>query len=436
MKKVNLLCIIVATTVLLVGCSSYVDISLSEQLYKRGDYEGAYLSLQQKAPDLLQAQGTIIVNYDLGMLSRLQGNYAQSNAYLSESERRIWESYTQSITANVASFLVNDNTKEYTGEEYEDIYSNIFKALNYIHTGAWESALVELNRSIEKQAYLKQKYEQQASQVEDYAQQQGLTRFDEEGYASSFSTSALAQYLTVIVAQNLKEENTYHYAMDQVRHAFASQPALYRFPLPEAVEREKPVYETSKGRLYLLSFTGQAPYKDERWESVYVSYANWAKIVYPVLVERPSAVQAIQVQVEGQTERLERIESISTIAIDTFAAKQELVKLKAVTRAMAKAAGIALYDAIAQEDDTVTAAEEIMGLLFRVFREVSEQADVRSTHFLPSEAWVGSLDLDPGTYTVIYSFLNNAGQTLYTVQVPNLLIQSQSTTVAEATCPF
>jgi hypothetical protein len=140
-----------ALIMLMSGCTSFMDISATQSLYKDAKYQGAYESLLLEVPSLLKKQGPLIVNYDLGILSRLGEHYTDSNNYLSEAERLIWEAYTESVSGNIASFLVNDNTKAYQGEAYEDMYLNIFKALNYMHLGETEAALVELNRSIEKQ---------------------------------------------------------------------------------------------------------------------------------------------------------------------------------------------------------------------------------------------------------------------------------------------
>ncbi len=426
----RLLCLLLLCPTLFLGCSSYVDLSSSQMHIMQGNYDKAYQNLQMQAPSLLKAQGPIIVNYDLGMLARLNKNYQESNNLLSESERLIREAYTQSITANIASFIVNDNTKAYQGEEYEDIYLNLFKALNFLALGQEESALVELNRSMEKQALLKQKYEQYRKQVRDYASQQGLGGVNTEAFAASFSTSALTNYLASLVAQSLGESSTAYYAKEQVKHAFASQPQLYRFSLPSSVEQSDP--QKGKARLHLLSFSGQAPQKQERWEYFSVSPTNHAKIAYPVLVGRYSNVQSIRVKATGQEETvLQKIESISDVAIDTFRSKSELAKTKAVLRAMAKAVGIAIYDSVAQQDEKVTAAEELLGLIFRVAQDVSERADVRSTHFLPSEAWVGSIDLDPGVYDLEFSFLNASGRVLHTMTLPNQEVKLNALNLCE-----
>lgn len=138
----------------------------------------------------------------------------------------------------------------------------------------------------------------------------------------------------------------------------------------------------------------------------------------------------------SRVQRLERIESIKDIAVDTFRAKSELAKLKAITRAMAKAIGIAAYDAAAMEDNQVTAAEELLGWIFRIARDVSESADIRSTHFLPSEAWIGYIDLSPGTYTVEISFLNASNRILHQEVLPNQVVRADAVNLTETFCPY
>ena len=170
---------------------------------------------------------------------------------------------------------------------------------------------------------------------------------------------------------------------------------------------------------------------------MYFSSYNRAKIAYPVLVGGSSQVQGVRVSIEGQPIiPLQRIESISNIAIDTFKAKSELIKIKAITRAMAKAVGIALYDEYAAQDNNVTAGEELLGMIFRIARDATESADVRSTHFLPSEAWVGYVDLPEGTYTITTEFLNASNQVLHRSPGKTVQVQAGSLHIAEAFCPL
>lgn len=75
-------------------------------------------------------------------------------------------------------------------------------------------------------------------------------------------------------------------------------------------------------------------------------------------------------------------------------------------------------------------------MIFRIARDVTESADVRSAHFLPSEAWVGYVDLPEGTYTITTEFLNASNQVLHRSPGKTVQVQAGALHVAEAFCPL
>ncbi|MDT4762102.1 hypothetical protein [Sphaerochaeta sp. PS] len=436
MRKITLLLLLVLL-LLLGGCSSVIDISNTENLYRQGNFKAAYESLLAKQASIIQKQGSLIMDLDAGLLSRLYGNYQLSNEQLSSSERKIQEAYTESITANIASFIINDNTREYQGEAYEDIYINIFKALNYLHLGEEESALVELNRSLEKQSLLKQKFEIQMQKAAKYADDKGVKNVTEGTYSTSFSSSALANYLTMVVAKGLDEEGLSTYSLNQVRRSFQTQESLYPFAIPSSLDAEEVPAPEGKTRLNLLAFNGLAPQKYEAVDAVYVSRNNYAKIAYPVMAARKSPVQRVVVFLEdGSSFPLERLESLSLIAMETFKASSSLARMKAVIRSTLKALGVAVYDSVTNHEKTATAGEELLSWLFKLANYASESADVRSSHFLPSTAWVGSANLRPGEYTLKVAFQDQGGRTLYTQTIPKFKVEASGSNLAEAVCPL
>ncbi len=412
-RIVTSLCCVLALSILLAGCASFVDLRVSDQHYNASNFTAAYQNLEKKSASVLNAQGPIVLNYDLGLLARLAGDHARSNVLLSESERLIKEAYTKSISEGIASFIVNDNTKAYAGTEYEDLYLNVFKALNYLALGEAEGALVELRRSLEKQTQLKARHEQDLKSLASYAKQNNLTFDGSQTYATSFSTSALANHLAAIVAGSLGDESMALYSQNQVAHAFSTQPTLYPFAQPKATSLSDP--EKGVGRLHLLCFTGRSPVKEERWEYIYLNRYDRVRIAYPVLTSLPSTVEAISVRIleTGHQTNLERIESLSTIATDTFAAQGQIAMQKSIMRSMARATGKAVGDSLStSKNENLSLLGDLMSMFFQISGEVAERADVRSTHYLPSEAWVGAIDLSPGTYTAEISFINKWGNRL------------------------
>ncbi len=422
---------------LALGCSSLIDISDSQYKHFQGDYDGAYNRLLEKKQVIVKKQGPIILHLDTGVLSHLSGDYEISNTLLSLAEKEIQEAYTSSISKNIASYLVNDNTIEYQGEDYEDIYINVFKALNYVHLGEEESALVELNRSIEKQSLLKQKYETQIEKISKEARLNGGDRGSMTTYSSSFSSSALANYLSMVVARGVGEENLFTYSLNQVRSSFETQPTLYSFSLPNSLVDEKNPIPRGKARLNIVAFNGLAPEKVEEIELYNLSNRSFMKIAYPVMQERGSTVHTVTISIENEKDfQLEKLESISSIAVETFKATSSLIKIKAIVRATMKAIGTEVYDDMIYRENNATLGEILLSSVFKVASFVSEQADVRTSHFLPNTAWVGGINLSPGEYTITILYKNYSGKTLFKETINNFKIERDKTNLLESYSPL
>lgn len=423
---------------LLGGCSSVIDISSTEALYRQGKFHAAYQSLMTKREAIIKAQGPLVMDMDAGLLSRLSGKYELSNEQLTSAEQYIQQAYTQSISLNIASYFLNDNTRPYRGEAYEDIYLNIFKALNYLHLGDEEAAFVELQRSLEKQSLLKLTYEKEAERINSYVYEQGVSSLARStSYPSTFSSSALAHYLSMIVAQSLGESQLSSYAQQQLQASFKNQAPLYPFPIPLSLTKELSSPAEGKARVHVVAFHGLAPVKKQAVEVLYVSPNNYAKIAYPVLSERKSPIRRVVLNLDdGRSYQLEMIENMSIIASETFKASSSLAYARAATRSTLKALGVAIYDSVIHVDTPPSAGEEFLSWLLKLTNYATESADVRSSHFLPSAAWVGSVDLEPGTYSCTVAFQDNMGRTLYTQRYPSIAIEATQLNIIEAVCPL
>ncbi|WP_320127484.1 hypothetical protein [uncultured Sphaerochaeta sp.] len=441
MKKIPHVCLFFLI-LSLVSCSSVVDLSSTRQLYQQGNYSAAFHNFMENKDIMENQQGSLILNLDGGLLAHVDGQWDISNSMLTKSELEIQDKYTQSVTANIGSFLINDNTKDYQGEDFEDIYINVFKALNYIQEDKDEDALVELRRSIEKQSLLKSRYEVQGAQLSAYARKNDVVSAESTTYSTSFSSSALANYLTMVLARGNQDSSMFTYSLNQVENAFRAQPDLYPFALPTSLKQEGKPLAQGMARLNLVAFNGLAPEKKEAVESIYVSPFNYAKIAYPVMVAKRSRIHAIQITLNDKTSfQLEKIESINDIAIETFKARAALIRSKAITRSMVKSIGIAAYDSATEEaarksNTQKSLASELLGLVFKIARDLSETADVRSSHFLPSTAWIGGISVEPGTYDIHVDFLDNTGRTVYSQLIANFEVSDSRTNLVEAVCPL
>jgi len=355
---------------------------------------------------------------DKGLLEHYAGNYDNSAQDLIEAERLIQEAFTKSVTAETASYIANDNTKEYPGEDYEDIYLSIFNALNFYNKGNTEEALVEIRRltlSSGKLDMLSRKYEASTKSAGDYLMN-GLSKIGlqinpqlPQGDPVNFSNSALARYLSVLFYLDDNNKDSARIESEQIKAAFASNPKLYSNSIPKPVDNILTV-PAGKARLNIIGFTGLSPVKEEK---VFVSIVpldppfGIMRLKLPVLKRRPSAIKRVEVEVRGQGKfELELLEDMTAVTEETYNARFANMFFKTYIRSLLKnAAGVI---ASRSADKVGGTAGTIAGLGARlggkIAADASERADIRMGRYFPDKAYVGAIDLEPGTYTVIVNF--------------------------------
>ena len=273
----------------LCSCAT-ADFSDVDATVVRGDYSAARRAIDAQKDSLYSDTDKVLYNLDAGLLSHYSGDWNQSNKNFSEAEGLIEEYYSKSISQGVSSYFVNDLVVDYAGEDYEDIYTNFFMALNYIHLGKFEDAMVEIRRFDNKQKLLTTKY---ASQME-YAENELGSGYS--NVALQFQNSAAARYLSMLLYRANGQPDSAEVDRKLLLRAFSEQPSLYDFSVPSCVNDELSV-PRGKARLNFVAFTGQAPIKIEDVERYDVGDGVYCKIALPLMVDRGSSVSSISVDV-------------------------------------------------------------------------------------------------------------------------------------------
>lgn len=96
--------------------------------------------------EVYRSKDAVLLNLEQATAFHFAGQYQSSNASFSDAEDKINELFTKSVSRGVQSFVINDNALAYDGEDYEDVYLNVFKSLNYLHMHDLEAALIESRR--------------------------------------------------------------------------------------------------------------------------------------------------------------------------------------------------------------------------------------------------------------------------------------------------
>lgn len=430
--------------VLLVGCSS---VATKKKFYepitaelRSGNSQAAARMLEAARDKNKYAQKDRLLYFiDAGMLNHYARSYDASNAKLHLAEEAAEELFTKSVSRAAASLLLNDNVLEYSGEDYEVLYANLIKALNYIALGAFDEAFVEIRRANLKLELLEQKYADAAAQFQQGSPDDtDRVEIDYEVDKVRFHNDALGRYLSMhIYAADGKMDDA-RIDHDFLVQAFRSQPHIYNFAMPEVK-----YFSQDRAIISVVGLVGLAPVKealslrirtDKDLGLVQVLYDDpqnkgaeyghlpvkvkadyYFKFAIPKIMPRPSLVSEIRVLANSKLiGELQLLEDVGKVAEETFAAKKSLVYLRTVARAITK--GLAAHK-LKKKMDTGGLSGWLKKAAVDVGTDLIENADLRSSQFLPGMIYVGDFEIEPGTYDITIEFYladgSLAGETTY-----------------------
>jgi hypothetical protein len=377
-------------------------------------------------------KNAILYYLDRGMVRHYAEYWEDSSRDLEEAERLIEAAFTRSISQEIGSYIANDNAKDYSGEDYEDLYINVFNALNYYHRNDMEGALVEIRRVNEKLRYLSGKYERASEKV--ISSNADLSNPEYAVEALRFSNSALAQYLGMLFFRGIGNDDSARINLEELYQAYQLAPTVYNHNPPSSLEAELSIPQGS-ARLNVIGFAGMSPVKVEVNTMIPLPLPapnNWARLALPQMIDRPSAVESIEVILDnGQSFRLELLENMNWVVRETFKASYSLIVLKTVARTIAKSVtGAAVSSRVSERNEGLGL---LLGLIGRVAADLSEQADTRVSRYFPGYAYVGGINLNPGVYTVTVRYYGRSGL-IYSERRSNVMVSSGSLNLLEFIC--
>ena len=433
------LCIPCLVFFILHSCAS-TGFSRLDTTVGQSKYSASLALLEKNKSSLYSKRDSVLYYLDKGMLSHYAGLYENSSQSLESGERAIEAAFTKSITQGVLSYLLNDNVLDYPGEDYEDIYINIFGALNYYHRGMIEDAMVEIRRMNNKLANLSTRYAVLVSELQKKAMDENLENIPPNPNApSNFSDSALARYLGMLFYRSLGMDDDARIDSEGLRVAFANAPAVYPYPPPSSLSGELKIPH-GMARLNVIAFSGLSPVKQSQDIRIPIPSIGirWAKIALPYIKSRGSQISRIELVFDhGERINLELLEDIGAVARETFKARQNVVYLKSVIRAMLKgiassALNIAAHETKNKEQEDILS---IFSILTQIYAEASEQADLRISRYFPAKAHVAGINLEPGTYSFTVNYYGRSAKPIAVERRNNIVVTENALNLVETFCP-
>lgn len=356
---------------------------------------------------------------DKGIIQYYNGDYEESNDNLETADRYMEELFTKSISQAALSYVLDDNTMDYYGEVYENLYLSIFKALNFIKLNRFEDAYVEINRVNDKLKELEVRY---GSYIENLNQSED-SKIKIDAQSIGLTSSALAHYLSYIVYRADGDPDYSRISHEKMVQAWRAHPDVYNFNMPACIENPP---KTSGQFLNVIVFTGSAPYKKAVGAKITtyddaigisaldapVALPNIPfpgskegyhfKFAFPVIRTNPSVVERIDILINNQKAgQLELLEDMGNVAVKTFETRRKIIYLKTVVRTVLK--GLAAAEAKKKLKKEVK-ANKLWGSLLDAAVDIGvdaiENADLRCWRTMPQKCYVGEFNIIPGQYDI------------------------------------
>ncbi len=366
------------------GCAAYGDwIHELEEDLAAGDYQGAMATLDEHGRGRRDA---VLYLLNRGLLLRMTGEFAQSNAAFEEAKTLMERLSAVSVSEQAGALTVNDLMRSYAGEFHERVLLHLFAALNYLDLGQPREARVEI------------------LQLDEL-----LEQLDSESLAGG----AFARYFSGLVFDSLGEPDNALIAYRKAYQAYRTYPEDAALGVPRQLQQDlvrlterlglleearrlrrefgmetTALPEKGAGEVALILFSGLAPHKEESHVTVPTEDGVLVSVAMPYYEGRLPHVRGLRLEADGHRSEAERVEDINVLAMASLERRRPLILARALARAVLK------HEAVEKAEKQ----SDGLGLLVNIVTVASERADTRSWSLLPSHIYLARLSLPEGEW--------------------------------------
>lgn len=442
------------------GCATYSNsFSIIEQQLDKQRYDEALKTLETQAKN---QKDRVLYLLNKGMVQRMKRDFVASNESLEAAKQEMERLYAESVSEHALSFMINDATVSYAGDDYEQVLVHLYLALNYLELGQPDEARVEALQIDLKLREIAEKLPDSKFTEDALSRQLTGMIYDELGESSD----ALIAYRKAYEAYK-KNQSHFSVGMPTMlqsdllrlaqRQGLTDELARYQQEFSVAPTQEIPADNTTEGELVFILNNGLSPIKREKviglWApppSAAVDASKSAKnadttptpppvlinIALPYYESRPSRVTYARISVSGKQADTELVEDIDAIARTSLATRMPAITARAVARAIAKGVMQASVDKSGRRGDDA-GAQLIGSLLVRVAAIATERADTRSWLTLPANVQLARLSLPPGSYDVTVELLGKDQNPIASRVYPQIIIRpARKTYLSQHSMPY
>jgi uncharacterized protein len=388
-RRIRAIAVGCATGIMLAACVPYGARTQDfRQALLTGQSASALQYLEQQSNDRLDRA---LYELNKGMLLHMTGDFAGSNEWLEQAKQRMQQLAAASVSENLTALTLNEATRSYGGQPYEQLSIYAYKALNYLLLGQPAAARVEVLQADVR-----------------------LREWESVAELRAFEASAFMQYISALVFEMSREWDdaliSYRKAYDVYKKTGNAVPvqlqkdllrlSSFRGRKDELAQyvREFPgtdweSMKSLKSKAELVVFVHQGAVSAMQ-EHIAHNFSPELKyqvaIALPYYPPRSDYTQAMNIQVDGGMQQTEVLQDIDALARKDLESRIAGLTLRAMARMVLKKK----MSHEARKDNPLA------GFVADVAGLVTERADTRSWITLPESVHMMRITLAPGEHTV------------------------------------
>jgi hypothetical protein len=153
------------------------------------------------------------------------------------------------------------------------------------------------------------------------------------------------------------------------------------------------------------------------------------------MTARPSVVASVELALDsGEKFTLELLEDIGAVVNATFVHRKNVIYAKSIIRASIKGTTAAVFTTLGETDSENAGLFSLLGIAGQAFAEGSERADLRVSRYFPGKAYVGGINIKPGTYSFTVTFRSGNNQVIATQRYEDVTVKAGVLNLTEAVC--
>ncbi len=394
------------------------DFNLAAEKIEKAEIDGYYSDKER-----------LLVFLDKGITYHYLGEYQKSNTEFNNAEYLIEELFTKSISKGIASFLMNDNALDYRGEVYENLYINLFKALNYLHLNKFDDAYVEVNRMNNKLRELDIKSEELIASYNNSSDSQLSINPKDLDYYSN----VLAHYFSHLIFEAEGEYDNSRISLEKLDETWERYPDVYNFTFPSFLQNSTTFKQK---KINMVAFVGPAPIKEPIGARITtfndfvtisdptnyfvnaipipgIKYGWNFKFEFPNLIEEGTEIFDIEVHIDSlMVGKLELLENMCGVAKKTFESNKNMVFFKTISRALLKGIGARALGKELSKDLEDNLLGDVIAAIANLAVDATEHADLRSWKLMPGYCFIGEYPVNDESQRIEILFLGRNGEIL------------------------